>query len=100
MPGSSFGCFCVPLDRVSDSLLMAHDMRDRRNMETPEQTEGRRIKMAHDMRERRNMETPEQTEGRIDFYINYTIWNYLIFSEFFKSHWTLHILYNILYNME
>ena len=43
---------------------MAHDMRERRNMETPEQTEGRKNKMAHDMRESQNMETPEQTEGR------------------------------------
>ena len=66
---------------------MAHDMKERRNMETPEQTECRRnkmalqfkerlnmetpeqiecrrMKMAHDMKERRNMETPEQTECR------------------------------------
>jgi len=43
---------------------MAHDMKERRNMETPEQTECRRNKMAHQSKERLNMETSEQTECR------------------------------------
>ncbi len=37
---------------------MAHEMRERRNMETPEQTEGRKMK------KRQNMDTPEQVEFR------------------------------------
>ncbi len=47
---------------VCQLLSIANDMKKTRNMETPEQTEYRRIKMAHVMQERRKIETPDRVE--------------------------------------
>ncbi len=56
--------FGVYNDFIVKGIKMAHEMRERRNMETPEQTEGRKMK------ERQNMDIAyySQSTNKVEAY--------------------------------